>query len=208
MNKTEFMNVLSDKLHGLPKDDYEDAINYYTEFFMDGDIDDETDVIPIVGAPENVARKILDDALVSQIKSEKAESLRNAADSDNSQGKNNMSRTILLIILSIFASPIALPLAIAAVAVVFSLAVACFAVLFSIVAAVLAVIVSGVALIPGVFWAGNFAQGLVILGMALIAISVGVVLFNGALKLCRSIFRGIGNFCHKKFKKSELREAE
>ena len=48
MNKTEFMNVLSDKLHGLPKDDYEDAINYYTEFFMDGDIDDETDVIPIV----------------------------------------------------------------------------------------------------------------------------------------------------------------
>ncbi len=201
MNKTEFMNVLSDKLHGLPKDDYEDAINYYTEFFMDGDIDDETDVIPIVGAPENVARKILDDALVSQIRN-------GNTDDNNSKSKSSMSKTILLIILSIFAAPIALPLAIAAVAVVFAVAVSCFAVLISIVVAFLAVIVSGIVLIPGVFWAGNFAQGLVVLGMALMAVSVGMVLFKGALSACRSIFRGIGNFCHNKFNKSELKEAE
>ncbi|MBQ1327220.1 MAG: DUF1700 domain-containing protein [Eubacterium sp.] len=208
MNKTEFMKVLSDKLHGLPKDDYDDAINYYTEFFMDGDIDDDTDVIPIVGTPENIARKILDDALVSQIKSEKAESNINTDQGKERENNSSLSKTIWLIILSIFAAPIAFPVAIAAVAVVFSLAIACFAVLFSIVIASFAVIVSGVLIIPGIFFAGQFAQGLVILGIALIALSLGIVLFYGALKLCRVVFSGIGNYCHKKFKKSELKEVE
>ena len=44
MNKITFMSELSRKLRRLPKEDYDDAMKYYEEYFLDAGINDEQDV--------------------------------------------------------------------------------------------------------------------------------------------------------------------
>ena len=44
MNKTEFLKALTKQLKYLPKEDREDAISYYSEYFEDSGIDDNEDV--------------------------------------------------------------------------------------------------------------------------------------------------------------------
>lgn len=62
MNKNEFMESLRDKLAKLNKEDREDAINYYWEYFEEAGFGDESDVTRNVGKPEDIAAKIIEAA--------------------------------------------------------------------------------------------------------------------------------------------------
>ncbi|MBO4864315.1 MAG: DUF1700 domain-containing protein [Eubacterium sp.] len=193
MNKIQFMSELSRKLRRLPKDEFDDAMNYYNEYFLDAGLDDNTDVIPIVGTPEEVSKRILDECVDRQIEKVKTEG-----------GVKNSSRAIWLVILGIFAAPIAFPVAIALFAVFFSLIVAAFAVLISLIVAGAAIALGGIGLIPIIFMADTFAQGLVILGVSLICLSLGILLCIGIFKLGELFVRGIANlFSHIGSKKKK-----
>ena len=63
MNKSKFIKELKLRLRGLSKEDLDDAINYYEEYFLDSGVDDEEDVTQMVGDPKDVARKILEETL-------------------------------------------------------------------------------------------------------------------------------------------------
>lgn len=207
MNKMQFLNDLSRRLRGLPKEDYDDAMNYYTEYFMDAEVDDEADVIPMVGKPEEVARKILDDALVQQIEPERSGSDEGVGYKGKEKSKKSVRKIVWLTVLSIFAAPIALPLAIAAAALVFSLAIAAFSVVFAIGASFVALLISGIVIIPGIFWAGNIAQGILILGISLVAVAISLLLFVATKDLTAKLFGSIAKICHKRFKSSEEKRA-
>ncbi|SNU08525.1 Uncharacterized membrane protein [Lachnospiraceae bacterium] len=180
MNKITFMSELSRRLRRLPKEDYDDAMKYYAEYFLDAGIDDNQDVTPLVGTVDEVASRIIDEASEKQIVKAETEG-----------GAKNSSRAIWYIILGIFAAPIALPIAIAIVSVIFAVFVAVIAVVFSMLAAGAAVTLSGIGVICAAFWAESMAQVMLIVGAGLICFSVGIVLCIGFYKLGEVIIRGL-----------------
>ena len=180
MNKNAFLSELSRKLRRLPKEDFEDAMNYYNEYFLDAGVDDTTDVTPLVGTVDEVAKTILDDCTEKQFEKVKTEG-----------GVKNSTKAVWLVILGIFAAPVALPLAIAAAAVVFALLITIFAVVFSLVIASAAIAFAGLVAIPAIFWATTPAQGMVVAGFSLMGIAIGILFCIAFYKLGELIVKGI-----------------
>ena len=199
MNKNAFMSEFSRKLRRLPKEDYDDAMRYYSEFFMDSGIDDQTDVIPIVGTVDEVSARILEELTDKQIDKTVKEG-----------GAKNSSRAIWYIILGIFAAPIAFPMAMVIAILFFVFIIVVFTVLIALMASSIAVVFAGLAAIPAIFWAETSSQVLVLIGMACVAIAVGSLLCYGVFKLAKSVVKGIlsssRNFAakHKKTNSSNV----
>lgn len=195
MNKITFMSELSRKLRRLPKEDYDDAMKYYAEYFLDAGIDDEQDVTGLVGTVDEVASRIIDEASEKQMEKVETEG-----------GPKNNSKAVWYIILGIFAAPIAFPIAIALVAVIFALFVAAVAVVFSMLAAGAAVTLSGIGVIFAAFWAESMAQVLFIVGAGLICFSVGVMLCIGFYKLGEVIIKGLIKLLKSIFSKKKSKD--
>ena len=58
MNRKEYLERLEQLLLVLPKEEREEAILYYSDYFDDAGIENEADVIRELGSPEEVAAKI------------------------------------------------------------------------------------------------------------------------------------------------------
>jgi uncharacterized membrane protein len=57
MTREEYLNELNKALKRIPKEERENAISYYREYFEDAG--DEQEVIRELGEPKELARKIL-----------------------------------------------------------------------------------------------------------------------------------------------------
>lgn len=166
MNREEYMAALEKHLRKLPKEEKENALVYYNEYFDDAGVENEDRVIGELGSPAKLA---------AQLRSEYA--LK-----DNGEDKKKMP-VVLVVILSIFAAPIALPLVIVAAALVFCVMVVVFAFLF-------AFVVTAVSLALGGFlW--------MVVGLMLIFQSPASTLFyvgSGACALGLGILLGVGMY--------------
>lgn len=180
MNKSTFLSKLSKKLRGLPKQEYNDAMNYYIEYFLDSDIGDDEDVTPLVGNVDDVASRIMDECAVKQIEITKEQG-----------GVKNGTKAIWFVLLGIFAAPIALPIAFALATVFFVIMVCAFAIIFSLLVSSVAIVISGIVAIPAIFWAETSAQAMVFLGVALIGVSIGLLFCALFFKLGQMLVRGI-----------------
>ena len=58
MNRKEFMEKLERLLTGIPVDEREEALQYYTDYFEDAGVEHEAEVISELGSPEKVAATI------------------------------------------------------------------------------------------------------------------------------------------------------
>lgn len=59
MNRNEFMDVLKNKLNKLPKEEFENAIKYYEEYFDEAGSENENKVIEELGSPYAVSSQII-----------------------------------------------------------------------------------------------------------------------------------------------------
>ena len=109
MNKTEYLKQLNTCLKHLPKEDREDALHYYEEYFEDMDIDDTVNISEQIGTPEEIAKEIIANCTEKHIETQKEKG-----------GVKNSTLVIWMIILGIIASPVAIPIAIAAIACLFA----------------------------------------------------------------------------------------
>ncbi|MCR5544304.1 MAG: DUF1700 domain-containing protein [Eubacterium sp.] len=180
MNKNTFLSELSRKLRRLPVEEQQNAINYYTEYFMDAGVGELDDVTPIVGSVDEVSARIIDECTEKQVEIVKSEG-----------GIKNSTKAIWLVILGIFAAPIALPIAIAVVAVVFAILVSVIAVIAALIAASFGVLVAGVAAFPAIFWAETTSQAMVIIGIVCMCIALGVLFCIAFYQLGKLIVIGI-----------------
>lgn len=223
MNRIEFMDRLESLLQDLPKQEREDAIAYYHDYFDDAGVENEQDVIAALGSPEKVAATIkavqkdedrnegefsetgfngYDNTSKDEIIS------KTQAGQENKFSKNN-GMLILLIILAVFGFPIWGGLLIGFLGTVFGLLVAFGAVLFSAVVAGFALAVTGVILlVTGI--ATMFASpisGLAMcgVGMILAGISIGLIVFGVQVlvKAIPAIIRGGVNLLKKLFGKGK-----
>lgn len=179
MNKNTFISELSRKLRGIPKADYDDAMNYYVEYFLDAEIDETADVTPIVGSVDDVAANILEEYSIKQFEKVEKEG-----------GVKNSTKGIWYVILGIFAAPIAFPLALTAVILVFTLFIVVAALIVSFIAASVGVVVAGIFAIPAIFWAETGSQAMILLGFVCVAIAIGTLLCIAFYKIGELIIKG------------------
>lgn len=166
MTKSEYLKQLKKYLHRLPREDYENTMEYFEEYFEDIGDENVAQAIEELGTPKEAAAELLNQMLDTQLHTEKEQS-------------GSLKKTLLLSGLCILAAPIGIPLFIVLLAVLFCVFV-CIGCLF---------FTAGILLVSTVFVAGYiFLRGfisltvsipgaLVLIGLALISLGIGIFLF-------------------------------
>ena len=192
MNRTEFLSELDKRLKYIPKEDREDAIEYYTELMSDMELTDTEDVTVKLGSAKDVAKQILDECKEKHVN----------AYEENKTVKGHAT-VVWLSILGILSLPVSLPLAIAVLAIAFALIVVVLSLFIAFAATAAALVVGGAASLILGWFAPGFGQKAVILGMGLCSLAIGILLGIGIIYLVRAVF---GRLFHRGNKKTE--EAE
>lgn len=178
MRKQEFLCALKKRLLGLPKQDVEDRLNFYSEMIDDRTEEGRTEeeAISDIGSVDEIATRIIADIPLSKIVTERV--------------KPKKRLKMWEIVLLVLGSPIWLSLAIAALAVILSL----YVVLWSLIVSVWAVFVSLAAcaiggVIAGVFFAlsGNGLMGIAMVSAGIVCAGLAIFLFLGCKAATKSI---------------------
>lgn len=166
MNKTEFLKALTKQLKYLPKEDRDDAISYYTEYFEDSGIDENEDVELRFGNPKKLAAEIINSTTMKHIYENEAK-----------RSPKNTAKIIWISVISILSLPISLPIAICLLIVVLTLFIALLAVFIAFVFSGVATMAAGI----GMFIIGFFVTGI---GQKLVCIGIGMIVFAVGMAIC------------------------
>lgn len=165
MTRTEYIAKLTKYLRKLPQQDYEEAIEYFMEYFEEAGPENEARVIAELGTPKEAAHEVISHLLEEKIVEDKS-SLRNKT-------------TILWIaILAVLASPVALPILLFFLAMIMTLLMIIFAVIVTALALTFALLISGV-----YTFFTSFSLLSVSLASTLFGGGLGLLMFGGALLL-------------------------
>lgn len=180
MNMNEYMRELESALKHLPREDREEALSYYREYFEDAGPMKEAEVIEELGDPKFAASQIVKEVAIKRL-----EEPRQAA-------KKGLS-TIWIIILALCAAPIGLPFLLLTVIFGFTLVVFFLALFGSLLlVGVLLTVIGLVSVTAGFYFLPTqAANGIYILGTALAETGIGLFLILGGCAVCRWIFRGM-----------------
>lgn len=184
MNREEYLRQLQHYLKRLPKEDYDSAMEYFTEYFEEAGPEGEQSVIAELGTPKQAASELLSNLLNEQI--------------IQPQKQRSVGSVLMIVLLAICAAPIALPLAIAAVIILFALVlvIACMVVCVLLLG-VCGVLVGGKLILVGIASAGTSVPGMcILLGLGLLGIGLGILLSLALIALCRLIGLGLLRLIH------------
>lgn len=165
MNRKEYMECLQKKLKKLPREDYDRAISYFTEYFEEAGPEKESEAIEDLGSPDLAADQIIRDL-----------ALENA-----SEPAKNVKRSFSALwigILAIFTAPVALPLALALGTVLLAMILVVIALIFSLFLVALSAVLSALPCILVSIWLlfTSFADGVSTFGLGLIILGIGILL--------------------------------
>lgn len=194
MNRVEFISELRSKLKRLPKDEIEDALNYYNEYFDEAGIEDEQQVMESLGSPCDIASQILADY-----------SLKDMSLKPNSTKKGISA--VWFAILAVFAAPIALPLTIAIFLTVGAIGVAVIAIIIAFLLTMIAMGGAGiVAVISGlVVIFKDIPTALIFIGGGIVVVGIDALIFIPITYLANKGFRFIANTTNKILNKAKKR---
>ncbi len=178
MTKQEFISELRKKLSGLPEQDVEERVNFYSELIDDmleeGCTEDE--IFLKIGSVDEIAAQIITETPLARIAKEKIKPKRRIKAWE--------------IVLLVLGSPIWLSLGFAAIAVIFSL----YVVLWSVIISLWAIFVSVAACAIGGIVASiiliirsQFITGMALIGATLFCAGLAIFLFYG----CKAAASGI-----------------
>ena len=177
MNKQEFLNNLKIKLLGLPKEEVEERLNFYSEMIEDR-IEDglsEEDAILDIGSIDEITAQIISEIPIMKIAKERI--------------TPNRKLKVWEIILFIICSPLLLGLSISLFIVVLSLYIVLWAIVVAIWAIFVSLGVSGIASIPiGVYFTsiGYLSSGLFVIGGGVICIGLAIFMYFGCFAITKA----------------------
>lgn len=180
MNRQEYMKGLEHALKRLPKENREEVLAYYNEYFEEAGPEREAEVIEELGDAKETAAQILKEVAIKRL------------DEPERAARKGLS-TIWLVILALCAAPIGLPILL--VVLIFGLLAVFlvfvfFAVFFLVGGSLMATgVVSTVAGIYFLF--RQPANGIFILGTGLAEFGIGLLLICVSCVCCRFIFKGL-----------------
>lgn len=178
MNKTKFILTLSERLNGLPLEEWEDCMNFYLEAIDDRMEEglSEEEAVAALGSIDDIVTEILGSVPLTRIVAKKIKPRRRLSAWE--------------IVLIAVGSPIWISLLAAAFAVVISVYASLWAVIISLwaaegsfIASSLGGIGAGIARLA----LGNVAEGLFLLGAGVLLIGLSILFFYG----CKLATKGI-----------------
>ena len=178
MIKEEFLEKLRSELSGLPKQELEERLGFYSEM-IDDRVEEgctEEEAISKIGSADEISAQIISDIPLSKIAKERI----------NPKRRMRVWEIVLLVL----GSPIWISLAIAAFAVILAL----YVVLWSLIVSVWAVFVSLAAcavggIIAGIFFVtgGNGLTGIAIIGAGIVCAGLAIFSFIGCKQSTKAI---------------------
>ena len=186
MTKVEYLAKLDKYLRKLPKEDYQEAMDYFSEYFEEAGPENEAQVIAELGTPKEAARdiisRLLDEKIIDQEKTPKSR-----------------VSMVWLAILAILSAPVTLPLALflfLAVITILALGVAAIAVVLSLGVAFLT---SGIYMLFDSWSYLNisFSATALSFGLGLLALGLSLLALLAAGAVCKVVGRSIANLARK-----------
>jgi uncharacterized membrane protein len=197
MGKAEFLNTLEKKLRVLPENERRDALEYYDGYISDSE--SEEAAISELGTPGEVAAIILA-GYVGETSDEKRTTEKVTPPAESGWGGMRMT---WVIIIAIFAAPIAFPIIIVIAALGFTFFVVLASLIFAFAVTAFALFVGGIVslvLFPFTMFQ-DFAFSLVSAGTGLIALGLGILFVKLAAVSTRG-FPAISRFISRKLLKN------
>ena len=186
MTKVEYLAKLDKYLRKLPKEDYQEAMDYFSEYFEEAGPENEAQVIAELGTPKKAARdiisRLLDEKIIDQEKTPKSR-----------------VSMVWLAILAILSAPVTLPLALflfLAVITILALGVAAIAVVLSLGVAFLT---SGIYMLFDSWSYLNisFSATALSFGLGLLALGLSLLALLAAGAVCKVVGHSIVNLARK-----------
>ena len=178
MNREEYMKRLKDRLRRLPREDYDKALSYFTEYFEEAGQENEAQAIEDLGSPEMAADQIIRDFAMEH------------ADKPIKDVRRGIS-AVWVGVLAVFAAPIGVPLALTLGILALTLVFVILIFVFCIFILTLSVAVSAIpCIIIGVWMLfTSFADGLSTIGVGLLGLGIGYWLLAGSAALGKGVLR-------------------
>lgn len=184
MSKEEYLNQLHKYLRKLPRQDYEDAMEYFTEYFQETDEEGAAELMKELGTPKEAARE-----LMANLLDKKIEEHQNCETDGytRAEKKGSGKHVIWIALLVLFAAPVGAPLLVALAAVVLSLVVCMLAILLCVVLlAACLVIIGGKIIARGILAVPISMSGFAMLtGSGLLAMGAGILGVLLCIYLCK-----------------------
>lgn len=178
MNKAEFLNELRTKLNGLPQNDIEERVSFYTEM-IDDRVEDgmsEEEAIEQIGPVDKVVETIVSEIPLSKIVKAKV--------------KPQKKMPVWAIVLLVLGFPVWFPILISLVSVVFSVYLTLWIIVITLYAVDLSLAVACIASIASAFVAfigGEPLVGLASIGSFMVCGALSVLMFFG----CGYVVKGV-----------------
>jgi len=178
MNKNEFLEELRKGLSGLPQDDIEERLTFYSEMIddrMEEGLSQE-EAVAEIGSVKDIVSQIMSEIPLSRLVKEKV--------------KPKRALRAWEIVLLALGSPIWISLLIAAIAIVFSVYVVLWSVIICLWAAGLGIAGGSLGgILSAVIFSiqGNFLQGAAVLGATLVCAGIFILWFF----ICQQTLKGI-----------------
>ena len=199
MNKQEFLAQLRAGLAGLPQDDLEERLTFYSELLDDQREEglSEEEAIAAIGPVEEIVRQVIEETPFTKIAKERIRPKRQLK--------------VWEIVLLVLGSPIWLTLGLAAVAVIFTLYVLLWSVSVSLWAVFASLVVCAVGSLPAfvLFLVRNGAAGLALLAAGLVCAGLAIFLFFGCWAATKSILaltKNVAAWTKRRFLRKENRQ--
>jgi uncharacterized membrane protein len=226
MTKDEYLRELAARLSRLPQGEQDDAVSFYREYFDDAG--NEQEAADALGPPSKLAAQINAEYSARMLE----EGVSGGAPADEKKAGQDASQAapaqappsghskdtgapagssltwIWLVILGIFALPVALPVALAAILTVVSIILACVAVVAALVVSVVYLVAFGasVAFTSGAALTG--ADSLMVIGSAIAVLGLTLVLIPLVVRFCVWLVALIGKLTASIFNRLKRRSAQ
>ncbi len=212
MTRQEYMEQLKKYLKRLPKEDYENAIEYFSEYFDEAGPQKEQQVMKELGEPKEAARELLLNLLQESVENDQDIVEEKAAvqpEAASGGKKRSPGKIILLAILVLCASPVSLALLVGVLAVLLAVVVTATAVIFSLGITSIAATAGGIVTVGfgATLVLKSAAAACMMIGGGFLMAGIGILAGVLTIYICKWCANGIGRlvnrFVRKKVRKDE-----
>ncbi len=212
MTRQEYMEQLKKYLKRLPKEDYENAIEYFSEYFDEAGSQKEQQVMKELGEPKEAARELLLNLLQESVENDQDIVEEKAAvqpEAASGGKKRSPGKIILLAILVLCASPVSLALLVGVLAVLLAVVVTATAVIFSLGITSIAATAGGIVTVGfgATLVLKSAAAACMMIGGGFLMAGIGILAGVLTIYICKWCANGIGRlvnrFVRKKVRKDE-----
>ena len=212
MTRQEYMEQLKKYLKRLPKEDYENAIEYFSEYFDEAGLQKEQQVMKELGEPKEAARELLLNLLQESVENDQDIVEEKAAvqpEAASGGKKRSPGKIILLAILVLCASPVSLALLVGVLAVLLAVVITATAVIFSLGITSIAATAGGIVTVGfgATLVLKSAAAACMMIGGGFLMAGIGILAGVLTIYICKCCANGIGRlvnrFVRKKVRKDE-----